>query len=337
MLGVKGYGEAEFIFAIIKITAAIGFILFGIILNCAGTPERGYIGFEYWRNPGAFKHGFKGFCSVLLNAVFAFSGTELIGLAAAETANPRKSLPMAIKQVFWRICLFYLSIVLLIGLVVRNDDPRLIDGMNESDANASPLVIAFQEAGLLAYVDRRGRPLMAICVAAAVGLLAYLADLEERDKVLEWLVGIGALSSVFTWGTICLCHIRFRSAWLSQRRGIYELPYRSSVGVAGSYLGLFVNATIILVQSWVAIVPIDYQTMANVELARNAVLKLLSGVLMLIFFVVHKVIHGTRYVRPGEVDLVTGRRDYNVLLLESLEREQRAMWPRWKKIYKFLC
>ncbi|KAG8406020.1 hypothetical protein J3458_021363 [Metarhizium acridum] len=379
MLGVKGYGEAEFIFAIIKITAAIGFILFGIILNCAGTPERGYIGFEYWRNPGAFKHGFKGFCSVLLNAVFAFSGTELIGLAAAETANPRKSLPMAIKQVFWRICLFYLSIVLLIGLVVRNDDPRLIDGMNESDANASPLVIAFQEAGvqilpsiinavilvsvlsvansavfgssrtlaalgalrqapkLLAYVDRRGRPLMAICVAAAVGLLAYLADLEERDKVLEWLVGIGALSSVFTWGTICLCHIRFRSAWLSQRRGIYELPYRSSVGVAGSYLGLFVNATIILVQIWVAIVPIDYQTMANVELARNAVLKLLSGVLMLIFFVVHKVIHGTRYVRPGEVDLVTGRRDYNVLLLESLEREQRAMWPRWKKIYKFLC
>ncbi|KID83361.1 Amino acid/polyamine transporter I [Metarhizium guizhouense ARSEF 977] len=379
MLGVKGYGEAEFIFAIIKITAAIGFILFGVILNCAGTPERGYIGFEYWRSPGAFKHGVKGFCSVLLNAVFAFSGTELIGLAAAETANPRKSLPMAIKQVFWRICLFYLSIILLIGLVVRHDDPRLVDGANESDANASPLVIAFQEAGvqvlpsiinavilvsvlsvansavfgssrtlaalgalrqapkLLAYVDRRGRPLMAIGVAAVVGLLAYLADLEERDKVLEWLVGIGALSSVFTWGTICLCHIRFRSAWLSQRRGLYELPYRSSVGVAGSYFGLFVNVAIILVQIWVAISPIGYETLATVELARNAVLKLLSGVLMLIFFVVHKIIHGTRYVRPGEVDLDTGRRDYNVLLLESLEREQRAMWPRWKKIYKFLC
>lgn len=353
--------------------------MFGVILNCAGTPERGYIGFEYWRSPGAFRHGAKGFCSVLLNAVFAFSGTELIGLAAAETANPRKSLPMAIKQVFWRICLFYLSIILLIGLVVRHDDPRLVDGVNESDANASPLVIAFQEAGvqvlpsvinavilvsvlsvansavfgssrtlaalgalrqapkLLAYVDRRGRPLMAIGVAAVVGLLAYLADLEERHKVLEWLVGIGALSSVFTWGTICLCHIRFRSAWLLQRRGLYELPYRSSVGVAGSYFGLFVNVAIILVQIWVAIAPIGYETLATVELARNAVLKLLSGVLMLIFFVVHKIIHGTRYVRPGEVDLDTGRRDYNVLLLESLEREQRAMWPRWKKIYKFLC
>ncbi|KHN93927.1 Amino acid/polyamine transporter I [Metarhizium album ARSEF 1941] len=379
MLGVKGYGEAEFIFAIIKITAATSFVLFGVVLNCAGTPERGYIGFEYWRNPGAFNNGFKGFCSVLLNAVFAFSGTELIGLAAAETANPRKSLPMAIKQVFWRICLFYFSIVLLIGLVVRHNDPRLVEGANNADANASPLVIAFQEAGVqvlpsvtnavilisvlsvansavfgssrtlaalgalnqapkpLAYIDRKGRPLIAIGLAAGIGLLAYLADLSERDNVLEWLVGIGALSSVFTWGTICLCHIRFRSAWLSRCRSVRELPYRSSVGVAGSYLGLFVNAATIVAQVWVAVAPIDYDAMTNVDLARNAVLKLLSGVLILIFYFVHKVIHRTRYVRPVDVDLNTGRRDYNVVLLEAQEREQRAKWPRWKKMYKILC
>lgn len=55
--------------------------------------------------PGAFKSGFKGFCNVLVTASFAFSGTELVGLAAAETQNPIKSIPTAVKQVFWRISL----------------------------------------------------------------------------------------------------------------------------------------------------------------------------------------------------------------------------------------
>lgn len=58
-----------------------------------------------WYNPGAFNNGFKGFCSVFVTAAFAFSGTELVGLAAAESRTPLKSLPSAVKQVFWRITL----------------------------------------------------------------------------------------------------------------------------------------------------------------------------------------------------------------------------------------
>ena len=56
-------------------------------------------------NPGAFHNGFKGLCSVFVTAAFSFAGTELVGLCAAETENPRKSLPKAVKQVFWRITL----------------------------------------------------------------------------------------------------------------------------------------------------------------------------------------------------------------------------------------
>ena len=58
-----------------------------------------------WYDPGAFQNGFKGFCSVFVTAAFAFSGTELVGLAAAESKTPLKSLPSAVKQVFWRITL----------------------------------------------------------------------------------------------------------------------------------------------------------------------------------------------------------------------------------------
>lgn len=84
----------------IKIVAIIGFIIFGVIVDCGGVPTdtRGYIGAHYWHQPGAFRNGFKGFCSVFVNAAFAYAGTELVGLAAAEAEDPRKSLPKATKQ-----------------------------------------------------------------------------------------------------------------------------------------------------------------------------------------------------------------------------------------------
>jgi amino acid permease len=78
-------------------------------LVCGGGPSNGiyseYWGARLWYDPGAFKNGFKGVCSVFVTAAFAFSGTELVGLAAAEAENPAKALPGAIKQVFWRITL----------------------------------------------------------------------------------------------------------------------------------------------------------------------------------------------------------------------------------------
>ena len=147
--GVRGYGEVEFFLSIIKIVACIGFIILGIIIDCGGVPtdNRGYIGAAYWHDPGAFRNGFKGFCSVFVTAAFAFGGTELVGLAAAEAADPRKTLPRATKQVFWRITFFYVVSLFLIGLIVRSDSDQLL---NASGANtkASPFVLAIKYAGI---------------------------------------------------------------------------------------------------------------------------------------------------------------------------------------------
>jgi yeast amino acid transporter len=84
--------------------------LFGIIVDCGGVPtdDRGYIGARYWHDPGAFLNGFHGFCSVFVTASFAYNGTELTGLAAAEADNPRKEIPRATKQVVYRIAFFYI-------------------------------------------------------------------------------------------------------------------------------------------------------------------------------------------------------------------------------------
>ncbi|EFQ29285.1 amino acid permease [Colletotrichum graminicola] len=379
LFGVKGYGEAEFIFSIIKIIAVIGFILLGIVLNCGGTPDSGYIGGRYWQDPGAFHNGFKGLCSVFVTAAFAFAGTEMVGLAAAETANPRKSLPTAIKQVFWRITLFYVVALTLIGLLVPYNEARLLGADSSVDATTSPFVIAIENARIdvlpsvmnaviliavlsvgnsavfgssrtlaaladqhqaprfLSYVDRKGRPLMAIGLAGGFGLIAYLADLEQQDEVLDWLLAISGLSSVFTWASICLCHIRFRRAWALKGHGLHELAFRSQVGVVGSWCGLIMNLLVLVAQFWVGAFPVGWEKWEPEAVARNFFLRYAAFPIVVIMYVVHKFYFRTTIVRVKDMDVSTGRRDFNLGILVTQEQEERQSWPTWKRVYKFLC
>lgn len=109
VFGTLGYAEEEFVSAIFKLGATVVFMFIAVVLVCGGGPDNGiyneYWGARLWYDPGAFQNGFRGFCSVFVTAAFAFAGTELVGLAAAEAKNPAKALPGAIKQVFWRITL----------------------------------------------------------------------------------------------------------------------------------------------------------------------------------------------------------------------------------------
>jgi amino acid transporter len=148
--GVRGYGEVEFALGLLKVIAIIGFIITGVVINCGGVPTdtRGYIGAKYWHDPGAFQNGFKGFCSVFVTASFAFGGTELVGLAAAEASNPRKTVPTATKQVFWRITLFYVVSLFILGLIVPSDDKDLSSASGSGDTRYSPFVLSFKMAGI---------------------------------------------------------------------------------------------------------------------------------------------------------------------------------------------
>ncbi|KAL9020460.1 MAG: hypothetical protein Q9185_002335 [Variospora sp. 1 TL-2023] len=382
LVGVRGYGEAEFVFSIIKVIAVIGFIILGIILNVGGGRNAEYIGGRYWASPGAFNNGFQGLCSVFVIAAFAFTGTELVGLAAAETANPRKSLPTAVKQVFWRICLFYIVSLTLVGLLVPYTDRRLI-GQSSSDAKASPFVIAIKNAGItgldsvmnvvimisvlsvgnsavygssrtlaalaeqgqaprfLAYIDRKGRPLKAIGVAAAFGFLAYLAASNKDTEVFTWLQALSGLSSIFTWGSICLAHIRFRRAWRVQGRSLDELAFRSQAGVLGSWIGFIFNVLVLIAQFWTGFAPIQPQygppitgTLAHV---RNFFQAYLAAPVVLLCYIVYKLIYRTPIMRCKDMDLKTGLRDLNLVELLADEEFEKASWPKWKKAYKFLC
>ena len=297
--GVRGYGEVEFILAIIKILACTGFIIFGIIVDCGGVPtdHRGYIGAHYWHEPGAFRHGFKGFCTVFVTASFAFGGTELTGLAAAEAADPRRAIPKATHQVFWRISFFYIVNLFILGLIVPSDSDVLL-GSSGGNTKASPFVLAIKLAGvkglpsvfntvitlavlsvansatyastrtlqalaqeglapkILAYVDKKGRPIPTVILQLLFGLLAFIGEGGNSKTVFTWLLSISGLSNFFVWGSICIAHIRFRSAWKYNGHGVDELPYRAAFGIWGSYLGAFLNFVCLVAQFYVAVSPI---------------------------------------------------------------------------------
>lgn len=94
----------------------------------------------------AFIGGFHGFCTVFVTASFAYSGTELTGLAAAEAEDPQKEIPRASRQVVWRICIFYIVNLFLVGLIVPANSP--LYASEGSVSRHSPFVIAIQLAGI---------------------------------------------------------------------------------------------------------------------------------------------------------------------------------------------
>lgn len=305
-----------------------------------------------------------------MTAAFAFAGTELVGLAAAETANPRKSLPTAVKQVFWRITLFYIVSLTLVGLLVPYNDKRLLGGSSSADASASPFVIAIDNARIdvlpsimnvvimiavlsvgnssvygssrtlaalaeqgqapriLAYIDRRGRPIVGIALSAFLGLLGFLAASPKQGEAFNWMLAISGLSSIFTWGSACLAHIRFRSGWKKQGHSLDELPYKSQAGVIGSWFGLVLNILVLIVQFWVAVWPIGEDP--NVETFFSIYL---TFPVVLLFYIPYKLIYKTPFVRSADMDLVTGRREMDLDSILAEERAERAAWPKWKKMY----
>ena len=379
LFGIQGYGESEFVFALIKIIAIVGFILLGIILNCGGGPDGGYLGGLYWRHPGAFHNGFKGLCSVFVTAAFAFGGTELVGLAAAETANPRRSLPTAAKQVFWRITLFYVVSLTLVGLLVPYDDPRLLKSASGIDSKASPFVIAISDAGIailpsvfnvvilvavlsvgnsaifgssrtlaaladqgqapkvLGYIDRRGRPIIAIAIAAAFGFLGFLASADGALVAIDWMLATSGLSSIFTWGSICLAHIRFRRAWKLQGHTLDELAFRSQPGILGSWLGFILNVLVLITQFWTVTWPIGWEAMSGSEIAKSFFQGYLAAPVVIVFYLSYKIWKRTPFMRTYNMDLYTGIRDLNLAELIADERAERASWPAWRRTYKFFC
>lgn len=268
------------------------------------------------------------------------------------------------------------------GLLVPYTDDRLI-GQSGSDANASPFVIAINDAGIkvldsvmnvvimiavlsvgnssvygssrtltalaeqqqapkiFTYIDRNGRPVFSVLFASAFGLLAFLAATSARDKAFIWMQALSGLSSIFTWGSICLAHIRFRKAWRLQGHSLDDLAFKSQGGLFGSWLGLFFNFLVLIAQFWTGFSPVTRQGLPPLTgaaaLTESWFEAYLAVPVVLISYIPYKLYYKTPFVRCKDMDLKTGIRELNLAELKEQERLEQAAWPKWKKLYKIFC
>lgn len=104
-------------------------------------------GFKYWKDPGAFSNGVLGVINALVLAALSMTGTDIVGVSAGESDNPRKAIPQAVKNVFFRIIFIYILSVFVMGMLIPWNDPHNLS-LSGRDVTVSPFTLVFQKAGL---------------------------------------------------------------------------------------------------------------------------------------------------------------------------------------------
>ena len=151
------------------------------------------------------------------------------------------------------------------------------------------------------------------------------------------MLAVSGLSSIFTWGSICFAHIRFRRAWRIQGHSLDELAFKSQPGVIGSWIGCIFNVIILIAQFWVGAWPVGYQDKTPAEQVNNFFLAYLAFPIIFLFYTGYKLWFRTPFMRCRDMDLKTGMRELNLPELLAEERAEIAAWPKWKKAYKVVC
>ena len=375
LFGVKGYGEVEFVVSIIKVIAILGFIILGIVLIFGGGPNHQYLGFKYWKDPGAFANGYKGVCSVFVTAGFAFGGTELVGLAAAEAGNPRKAIPRAVKQIFWRISILYILSLIIIGCLVPYTSARLLtESSSNYDASASPFVIAIEDANINILPSIFNGVIL--CAVLAVGnssiygasrTLCALAECGQAPQILTYIdrqgrplsavalsIVLGLIAyincanvgtQVFDW-LLALSSLSSFFTWSSicACHIMFRLAWKAqghSIHQLAFTAPLGIWGSIISLLINITCLGAQLY-IAIFPINQNFSVDTffqpyLAVPVVIVFYIIWKIWKRTPFMRPSTIDLDVGRRLLDTQQLLDEERAERNSWYRWTKIYSLLC
>ncbi|MET9652691.1 amino acid permease [Streptomyces sp. NPDC006460] len=254
LISVKLFGELEFWFSMVKVTAIVG-----MILICAGILTIGFSDAaetasmaNLWNDGGFFPKGLGGTLMTLQIVMFAFLAVELVGVTAGESKDPKTVLPKAINTVPWRIAVFYVGALIMILSVVP---------WSEFQPGVSPFVAAFEKMGLgigaaivnfvvltaalsscnsgmystgrmlrdlalngqgpkfLTKLTANGVPLLGTTVSAALMLVGVWINYVAPGKAFDYVVSFATISGMWAWIMILVCQIRYRA---KANRG--ELP-----------------------------------------------------------------------------------------------------------------
>ncbi|PQE14207.1 Dicarboxylic amino acid permease protein [Rutstroemia sp. NJR-2017a BVV2] len=288
------YGELEFVFALLKIMLIVGLNIMALVITCGGGPNGETYGFRYWRDPGPFVDylgytgalgHFLGFWTTFSNAVYAYAGIENISLAAAETQSPRRNIPIAAKRIFFRVMLFYVLSIFMVGMIVPSSDPELLN--TTGTAAQSPFVIAANNAGIkivpsvinaivltsawsagntavlngsrmlygiahhghapriFLWINRYSIPYVSVSFLAVFMFLGFLTLSKSANVVFIWLQGFVAVTTLVNWMVICGIYLRFYYGCKKQGIQRSELPWKGPFQPYAAWVAL-VSFTILL-------------------------------------------------------------------------------------------
>ncbi|KAJ5594680.1 Amino acid/polyamine transporter I [Penicillium hispanicum] len=359
-LGILAYGEMEFWLSLIKVLALIVFFILAICISAGGIGPQ-TIGFKYWHHPGAFADSINGVAKTFVVAGTLYAGTEMVGITAGESKNPAKAVPRAIKQVFWRILIFYVGTIFFIGMLIPWNDKRLLG--STSKTASSPLTIALSDAGILPaahlinalivisvisagnsslYVasrtllfmsrngkaprfigrtNRAGVPWVGLIFTNVFACIVFLEQSSSAGTVYSALITLSGVATFIVWATIGICHIRFRRALVVQGQDPSKLPYQAWLYPWGTYLSLAANVFLVFFQG--------YTCFLNPFSSTDFVINYILLPVFALFVVVYKVWNKTQWVRLEDMDIWTGRRE--IADVEEAPVDKPRRW--WSRLY----
>ncbi|WP_280669526.1 MULTISPECIES: amino acid permease [unclassified Kitasatospora] len=278
LFSVASYGEFEFWFAGIKVVAIAAFIVVGVLAVFGLLPGTHAVGTTNLTGHGGFlPHGVGAVFHGMLTVVFAFMGSEIVTLAAGESADPQKAVRGATNSVIWRIGIFYLgSIAIVVTLLPWNSAKLLgspyvavlehvgipgaaqvmnvivltavLSCLNSGLYTASRMAFSLGQRGdapkAFATVSARGVPRTAILSSVVFGFLAVFFNYTSPGTVFQFLLNSSGAVALFVWLVICFSQLRMRKIIeresperLTVRMWLYPYLTWATIGLIGFVVG----------------------------------------------------------------------------------------------------
>lgn len=245
LLSVKVFAETEYWLAFIKITVIVVFILAGFILLLFTFGDHTAVGFSNLTEHGGFlPNGPTGLIAAMLVVIYSYGGTEIIGITLAETKNPEKVVPKAVRSTLLRIIAFYLvPFFIIVSLIPWNE----VNGVAES-----PFVMVFKMIGIpgadhimnavvilaiissmnsglygssrvlytqavdgrvpkmFAHLSKKRVPVYAILMCTIALYMGVVISLFAGSKTFDFLMGSLGYTVLFIWLIIAIAHLKSR-------------------------------------------------------------------------------------------------------------------------------
>ncbi|VBB06786.1 amino acid permeases signature [Lucifera butyrica] len=280
LVSVKAYGEAEFWFAGIKVTAIIAFIIAGAGLMFGVTGHEGAIGFSNFNTgAGLFPNGYFAVFLTMIAVVYSFQGAELVGIAAGECEDPGKNVPRVIKGVTFRIILFYVVAMIILAATIPWKEAGVMEspfaqvfgriGIPYASTLMSAVVLtsALSAGNSALYACSRllwsmakedlapawlgklngnGVPFNGVLLTLALTGLSLLTQVYAADTVYLWLMASTGLTGCLIWVIIAWCQINFRKEFLRLGGKVQDLVFRTPLYPLVPVLAIVLNLGVII-------------------------------------------------------------------------------------------